>query len=301
MSAQKKSMPTFAVITRTKDRPIFLERAIKSVHDQTCKDFIHVIFDDSNDKEAVMRVVNEYVQITEDRVKLVQNNRDVAGADSILNDAINVVDSMYVAIHDDDDTWHPEFLDQTLKHMQTTNSMGVVVRADKIIEEYSESGQSLRTLKRKRWLPDLKEVNLYRQCIDNQLTPIAFVYRRSAFNDVGGYDNALEVCGDWDFGIRFLMKYDVDFLDPGYALANYHHRKFKTGSIGNSTFGSSGSKHRYFTNLLMNKYLRQELAEGRLGVGFIMSSLRYNRSYTATLVKSILPHPIVKRIRRRLE
>lgn len=44
-------VPKVAVITRTKDRGILLERAIKSVHKQTMMDFIHVIINDAGDKK----------------------------------------------------------------------------------------------------------------------------------------------------------------------------------------------------------------------------------------------------------
>jgi hypothetical protein len=109
------------------------------------------------------------------------------------------------------------------------------------------------------------------------------------------------VLGDWDFGIRFLQKYDVEFLDPGYALAYYHHRKFVPDSSSNSSFGSGKEKHRYYSNKLMNKYLRQELTEGRLGVGYIMSKLRYEQSYTARVVQRLLPGFVTKKLKRRVE
>ncbi len=292
-------MNKVAIITRTKDRPLFLERAIKSVHAQTMKDFIHVIINDAGDPEPVDALVKKYEKQMEGRVKVIHNSES-RGMEAASNKAIKSVESTYVAIHDDDDTWHPEFLQRTTEVLDRDQATGVVVRTDKIIEEVSPDGSAIIRLKHEAWMPDMKVINLYRQCIDNQMTPVTFIYRRSVFEAIGYYDEQLPVLGDWDFGIRVLQKYDIEFLDPGFALAFYHHRKFIAGSASNNSFGGGVEKHRYYSNKLMNKYLRQELNEGKLGVGYIMSKLKYNQSYTAGIVKKMLPSFITKRIKNRV-
>lgn len=293
-------MYKIAVITRTKDRPLFLERAIQSVHGQTFTDFIHVIINDAGDPKAVDDVVERYKDITKGRIKVVHNTVS-KGMEAASNKAIKSVDSQYVAIHDDDDTWHAECLEHVVHSLEANQeSMGVVVRTAKVTEELSADGRSIVKLKDEPWMPDLRVINLYRQCIDNQMTPITFFYKRSVFEEIGYYDESLPVLGDWDFGIRFLQKYEVDFVDPGFALANYHHRKYVAGAVTNNSFGSGTEKHRYYSNRLMNKYLRQELAEGRLGVGYIMSKLKYNQGYMAGIAKKMLPSFITNKIKRRV-
>jgi glycosyltransferase involved in cell wall biosynthesis len=49
-----------AVITRTKDRPLLLERAIKSVHNQTFKDYVHIIINDGGDSIALEKFLKTY-------------------------------------------------------------------------------------------------------------------------------------------------------------------------------------------------------------------------------------------------
>ena len=51
----------------------------------------------------------------------------------------------------------------------------------------------------------------------------------------------------------------------------------------------------------MNKYLREELAQGKLGVGYIMSQLKYEQGYIARLVRSVFPAAITNRLKRRVE
>lgn len=146
-------------------------------------------------------------------------------------------------------------------------------------------------------MPDIKAINLYRQCIDNQMTPITFIYKRSVYEEIGYYDESLPVVGDWDFGIRFLQKYDVEYLDPGFALANYHHHKPRANDMNNSY--SSKEKHRYYTNKLMNKYLRTEIAEGRFGAGYIMSKLKYDQTQLSGMATKILPKFAVSLLKKR--
>lgn len=285
-------MAKVAIITRTKDRPLFLERAVASVASQTYTDFIHVIVNDGGDKESVDRIVSTIKH----PVSVFYREVSSSAPDTIFNESIDRETSEYFVIHDDDDTWHPDFLAQTVAKLDADSGLGaVVVRTDKVIEEVS--GESIKQLKRSRWMDDLKVINLYRQCIDNQFTPIATLFRRSAYEGVGKFDNLLPVVGDWEFGVRLLQKYDAHFIDPGYALASYHHRN----KVGNSQDAvSSHDKHRYYTNLVMNKYLRQELSEGRLGVGYIMSQLKYNQANISAIVKRFLPNRIVSNIKRRI-
>ncbi len=293
------NMKTVAVITRTKDRILFLDRAIMSVHNQTFSDFIHVIINDGGNAKQVDELVKKHSDLIKDRVKVI-HNAESKGMEAASNLGIRSVDSKYVAIHDDDDTWDKDFLKLAIVKLEATDSAGVVVRTDKVVERVSANGKEIEKLKSVPWMPDMKVVNLYRQCIDNQMTPITFLYKREVFKSIGYYDESLPVLGDWDFGIRFLQKYDVEFLDPGYALAFYHHRRFVPGSKTNNSFGDGTEKHRYWSNRLMNRYLREELDEGKLGVGYIMSRLKYDRSNMAKIVSRLLPGFINKRLRSRI-
>jgi glycosyltransferase involved in cell wall biosynthesis len=285
-------MPQVAVITRTKDRPHFLRRAISSVAAQTFTDYVHVIVNDGGDKEAIDVIVAGLDEKAAARIKIFHRVRPSNAPDTIFNESIDRVDSEYFAIHDDDDSWHSDFLMTTVKYLDEHKPQGaVVVRTDKIIERV-EAGK-IQQDKRTVWMPNLRAVSLYQQCLDNQLTPIATLYRRSAYVDVGKFDDTLPVVGDWEFGVRLLMKYDVGFIDPGFALANYHHRTTADNSF-------AAHDHRTYVTVVLNKYLRDELKEKRLGVGYIMNSLRYEQDMISATVRKLVPKSIAKFLRRRV-
>jgi glycosyltransferase involved in cell wall biosynthesis len=295
-------MSRVAVITRTKDRPTFLKRAIKSVAAQTYDEYIHVIINDGGSQKIVEDIIGEFGEAVTKHIKVFHRETASNAPDTIFNESIRRVQSEFVVIHDDDDSWHPEFLQRTTNHLLHTDTpsvRGVVVRTDKVIERVLDNGR-IKNIDRKRWMPHIRAIGLYRQCAENQLTPIAFLYRRDAYDEIGGYDDKLPVLGDWDFGIRFLQKYDIDYIDPGHALAYYHHRKYKENAEGNTSYAGN-DKARYYTNLLMNKYLRQELGKGNLGVGYIMSKTRYNEDHIATLVRRALPKFVTNRLEKRVK
>ena len=289
--------PKVAVITRTKDRGIFLERAIDSVASQTWTNYVHVIVNDGGSEVEVQAIVDTFESSIKEKIQLFHRASSSNAPDTIFNESIDRVDSEYFVIHDDDDSWHPDFLSTTVKYLDAHEQLGaVVVRTDKIIEE--QRLDSIKELRRTSWMPDIKVINLYRQCIDNQFTPISTLFRREAYEAVGKFDATLPVVGDWEFGVRLLKQYDADFINPGYALAYYHHRKYKQNSTGNSSFAGN-DKHRYYTNLVMNRNLRQELESGQFGVGYIMSQLKYNQTALSLLVSKFLPKSIVERLKKR--
>ncbi len=279
------------IVTRTHNRPTFLKRAIKSVAQQTEKSFMHVIVNDAGDRESVEAIVEQHAgKDYETKVLHINTNGKMEQAS---NTGVTAVSSTYIAIHDDDDTWHPECVEQVLTHLSSTESKGVVVRTNKIVEKLDETTGVITKIKESEWMPDMRAINLYRQCVENQMTPITFVYERAVYDELGGYDEELPVMGDWDFGIRFLQKYDVDFLDPGFALAFYHHRKFKKDAQGNTSYGGNDKKTVY-GNYIMNKHLRAELKSGDLGVGYIMSKTKYDQNFLIRIVSKALPGSLGK-------
>ena len=108
--------PSVAIITRTKDRPHLLKRAIESVLNQSHTDWLHVIVNDHGCQANLEDVLTPYRAAHAERV-LVLHHTGTPGMQNASNYGIQQSQSKYLCIHDDDDSWHPDFLRTTLAHM----------------------------------------------------------------------------------------------------------------------------------------------------------------------------------------
>jgi glycosyltransferase involved in cell wall biosynthesis len=245
--------PLVAVITRTMDRPIFLRRALRSVADQQYKNYVHVIVCDGGDMEAVHRTVQES-PVDPSKIILVDNvvNRGMEAASNI---AIKSCDSDYIVIHDDDDTWHPQFLQKMVDFLGSPSGKkygGAISHTNYISEEVLRS--SIVERSRQSYNDWVNNVSLLEMASQNMFAPIAFMFKRSIYNQIGGFDEKFPVLGDWDFNLRFLMIADIGVLPQ--KLANYHHRDVGNKKLFGNSVIAGIDKHAEFNSIMRNKHVR---------------------------------------------
>ena len=260
-----------AVIMRTKDRKIFLDRAIKSVINQTYSDWILVIVNDGGSLRDIEELLKLYEDKYRRRIKLINNEKSL-GMEAASNEGIKAVDSEYVVIHDDDDTWNINFLERTVGYLESKKSCnGVITQSNKVIEKIK--GDKIKIKKIKPFNSELKGIiSLYDLCLKNLFSPISFIYRRKVLEEIGMYNEELPVLGDWDFNIRFIKRYDIDVIEE--LLANYHQRpEINKGKYSNSIIGKR-NRHIYYEILLQNKFLRDDLENGKFGIGTLINLSR---------------------------
>lgn len=258
-----------AIITRTKDRDVLLRRSLESIASQTYQDFIHVIVNDGGDRKALEVVLSEYPSKSRVIIDNKQPNMITA-----LNVGIRAVDSEYVAILDDDDTWAPERLEKTITHLDKTGAKAVVVKMNVIVEEIKD-GQIHKISEELHPQSGEGEISLFKQCYQNYLSNGIITYRRDVYEELSGYDETLATAEDWDFGIRLMLKYDVDFLRNEEPLFFYHQRPNQRGVDGNSVHAGVLQQEKTIT-VLRNRYLRNDLTTGQLGVGYIMNAIEHD-------------------------
>lgn len=280
MSTPKK-LPKIAIITRTMNRPLLLARALKSVNDQTYHDYVHVIFNDGGDRSLLEELLKKFPN---DR-RIVINSKANVSYTKALNQAIRAVDSEYVTILDDDDSWPSERLEKTVSELDRTGGAAVVVKMDTVIEEIQ--GDRIRKISQ-HLHPESGEgeISLFKQCHKNYISNGIVTYRRSVYDELGGYDESLEVGEDWDFGIRLMLKHDVSFLRNEPVLFYYHQRPSQKGNDGNSVHANVYQQEKSI-NVIRNRYLRQDINAGRFGVGYIMNQLEQDMVTTVRLERHI--------------
>jgi glycosyltransferase involved in cell wall biosynthesis len=242
-----------AVITRTMDRPMLLRRALASVHGQTWRGYTHVVVCDGGDIDVVRETIRE-ANIDHTKVVLVDavENR---GMEAASNLGIGAVTSDYIIIHDDDDTWEPDFLKETVGFLEGRKGRiygGVVTHSTYVSESVHPDGIVIEGTR--GYNSGLATIALHELTFRNQFPPISFLFRREIYDRIGGFEEAYPVLGDWDFNLRFLNVADIAVIPK--ALANYHHRDVgQTDFFGNSVIAGI-DKHIEYNALVRNAYLR---------------------------------------------
>ena len=260
---------TVDIITRTRSRGLLLTRAIGSVLEQTFADWRHIIVNDGGDPGLVEEIVGRYAERYRGRVTLI-HNADSLGMEAASNAGIQAGSGHYIAIHDDDDSWDPGFLSScvdALEKCQFDTVRGVVTHTTQIHETITDG--RVVELRRQDYSPGLAGISIPQIVEINQFLPVAFMFERSVLEVIGLFDESLPVIGDWEFNVRFLMKYDVIVLQEN--LANYHVRHDAVDNLPNSVTAEP-AKHLFYRSLIVNKHVRSDIESGRITSGMLLAS-----------------------------
>jgi glycosyltransferase involved in cell wall biosynthesis len=266
-------MARVSIITRTFDRPVLLARMFRSLAEQTFTDWQCIVVNGGSESTVHQAMVGLDVS---SRTQIVPFTGKPGMRGATLNQGVQASETELVTVLDDDDTWHPEFL-QRMVHLldqyPATGAAGVVCRSEVIKESSVEDGliESAEAAEKGREIidADLRQATLARLAIENCWCIHAFLYKRSAYDAVGGYSEALPVLEDWEFNLRFLCQNDVMVLPQ--VLARYHLRPgISSGQQANSQFGEL-DLHKFYDAKIRNDALRADWAAGRNGLGQLLA------------------------------
>lgn len=254
--------PRAAVIVRTKDRPDFLRRALASITGQTLADWECVIVNDGGDPAAVDELIAALPAEHLARVRAVHHESS-RGRWVSANAGVLATTAPLLVLHDDDDSWHPEFLARTADYLDARpDRSGVVSRIEIIWER--RAGAGFEPVRREIFQERLPVPTLADTLLFNRYVPIGFVYRRDLHAELGLYDERLPVVGDWNFNLKVLARGPLEYLaDEPYAY--WHQREGDEGPSGNSVIASRGA-HAEWDALLRDEALREYVAEHGTGL-----------------------------------
>ncbi len=184
--------PTFSVVIPTYNRARFVLDAVRSVLDQTDRDFELIVVDDGS-RDATPDVLRPCLE----RLRYIrQDNRGMASA---RNHGIREARGRYVALLDSDDRWEPLLLERVRRAFERHPDAGAVFVAER---EIDEAGRLLPGVHTKRTPGDRFTTAglIGRDTRVGSGRPA--VARRSLFDEAGFYDETLEGAWDCDLWIR---------------------------------------------------------------------------------------------------
>ena len=210
-----------SIITINRNNAAGLEKTLKSVASQTCKDFEHVIVDGASTDNSV-EVIKQYVEnasVTHHQIRWV--SEPDKGIYNAMNKGIRMAEGEYI---------------------QILNS-GDILASDDVVEKMLAELERLN-LKLGVPLPilygnmikDFGKGKLYKDsCSNDSYTPESFLFfytgtlnhdsayiRRNLFEKYGYYNENMKICSDWEWYVRAIVigqektyyaNVDVTFFD----------------------------------------------------------------------------------------
>ena len=254
------SSPTVAVLVRTKDRPRFLRRALANIAEQTFTDYTVCVINDGGDESATRAILqaSPLAHLLEgDAPRLMLLTTGGGNMEAASNAGLAATDSEFVAIHDDDDLWAPEFLERTVGALRASDAL---ICSTRVVERYErETPEGEFEVYEERifhdGLPGFGLQFLYRT---NRAVPIGILYRRRLHELVGFYDESLPVVGDWEFNLRAAAVTEVLLVDE--PLAYWSLRPEADGAEANSV--QRQAEHARFDASVRARAIRDDLQSG---------------------------------------
>ena len=189
-----------SVVIPTLNRKNFLKKAIESVSKQTFSPHEIIVVDNGSSDGTLEMVNNEYPSVK----TFVQN---IQGVSATRNLGIKMSEGNWVAFLDSDDQWHREKLKLQLESISQEENKVFLSHTDETW--YREEQIVNQKLKHRKRGGFIFEFCLPLCCI----SPSSSLVKKEIFDQIGFFDESLEVCEDYDFWLRYCSKYPVNFVD----------------------------------------------------------------------------------------
>ena len=193
MSKSNTQKSLVSVILPTYKRGEGLKKAIESVLSQNYKNLELIVIDDTPD-DSISDIVSE---IKDSRIIYIKNKERLGFVKS-LNEGVALGKGKYIARIDSDDFWcdskklekQVNFLEKHPDYVLCGGGIVIVNEKGKEITRflYPEKNNKIR------------EIMLFWS--QGQFAHSAITFRRDTYQSVGGYDERLNFCEDWDLWLR---------------------------------------------------------------------------------------------------
>ena len=226
------TMAQVSIIIRSKDRLPFLARALADIAAQTCTDWQAHIINDGGDAAGIDALLAAQPTALRDKISALHLPQNL-GRSGSAQQGLDAATGEYLALHDDDDTWHPDFLARTTAWLDAHPQAAAVAVRTEVVHEEADGNGGWRECRREPLQPGIHDLSLLELLVINRAVPIGCLYRTADIRTAGGYNAALPVVEDWDLHLRLTRQKPFGLIE-GAPLAYWHHRHGVAGDWGNS-------------------------------------------------------------------
>ena len=194
-----------------------IDESIQSILNQTHQEFRLWIVDDGS-TDQTQEVCQKY--LTDSRIhyeKLMHQ-----GISCTLIAGVNMTQGEFIARQDADDVWMPWHLEMVLHQLELNLSLDIV--GSRVTAEEDEKNRKLKRNKHNHLFGETLWFQLAYQNVFNHSTVI---YRKSAYEEAGGYQEGYDGFEDWHLWARMVTKENAYVLNNTtvyYRLSESHKR-----------------------------------------------------------------------------
>jgi len=236
--ATKAHPASVGIVIRTRDRPLFVRRALASVLAQGYPHWRIALINDGGARPALDAAIAETEAGSPfpEGALIVEHLPASIGRSAAFNLGLERLDTTFITCLDDDDSWSPDFLRAMVDFHNETAALtpdlgGVMCKLTAIREEVLErDGASTIVTLGEDDLPNaFKRDDFFINpiayaCYRQDVYPVQWMLRRDAALGVGGFPTDFNVMEDRAFMTRFLQNWRLAVLDRPLA---FHHRRIR--------------------------------------------------------------------------
>lgn len=191
-------MHSISVIIPSFNRAELLNRALKSVYNQTLQPDEVIVIDDGSTDNTQQIISANYPQVKYHH----QANQGVSAA---RNTGIQQAKGQWLAFLDSDDEWLPNKLEKQINALKETDYK--VCHTEEIwIRNEVRVNQMNKHKKNGGWI--------FQQCLPMcAMSPSSIMIHREVFNQIGLFDIGFPACEDYDLWLKITAQYPVLFIE----------------------------------------------------------------------------------------
>lgn len=213
-----RDSPRVSVIIPTYNRSWCLSEAIDSVLSQTYHNTELIVVDDGSTDETPALLARYGNRLR----CLRQTNRGVSAA---RNHGIQAADGVLIALLDSDDTWQPDKLARQVDFFDRQPAAKICQTEETWIRRGVRVNPKRRHRKPSGWI---FEASLA-LCL---VSPSAVMMRRELLEEMGGFDESLPACEDYDLWLRVSLRYPIHLIDDALVVKRGGHGDQLSGTAG---------------------------------------------------------------------
>lgn len=203
------SMPLVSIITPSYNQAAFIQQTIDSVWRQDYPAIEHIVVDGGS-TDGTQTILKQYSQQLGDRFRYI--SEPDRGQSHAINKGLQMAKGEIIGWLNSDDTYFPQAVTKAVNSLTSHPDWAMVYGKGLHINEKN------KIMYKYPWVPFDRKKMFY-HCIICQ--PTAFI-RKHVLEDVGGVDEDLHFCMDYDLWLRISVRFTIGWMEDYLASSRLH-------------------------------------------------------------------------------